>query len=413
MRYLYSILIRLSWKVLWILQFFNSKLASFVSGRKHVFSTLEKSLSKSDKTIWFHCASLGEFEQGVPVMEEIKKQYPSYKLLVTFFSPSGYEVKKNTVLADLVVYLPWDTKRNVKKFLEYANPALAIFVKYEVWPNYLFGLQEKNIPAILLSALFRENQIYFKPYGGFMRRALNCFNYIFTQDNHTAKLLKDIKITSHVTVTGDTRFDRVFSQLKKDNKLPFIESFVGPNLCLVCGSTWPEDESILLDFINSDQQCKIIIAPHQISTLKIKALQNKILKKTVLYSEMDQKNLPDYDVFIINTVGLLTKIYAYASIAYVGGSMGKTGLHNVLEPAVFGVPIVIGKNFKDFPEAKQLKDEGALFSVSDSASCSKTLNLLIKDAEKRKNAGKKAFEFIKSHTGATQLILEKIKTLGL
>jgi 3-deoxy-D-manno-octulosonic-acid transferase len=413
MRYLYSILIRLSWFFLWLTQFFSKKMALFVQGRRHAFSILEKSVSKLDKTIWFHCASLGEYEQGVPVMEELKKQYPNYKLLVTFFSPSGYEVKKNTALADVVIYLPWDTKKNVSKFLSLANPSLAVFVKYEIWPNYLFGLQEKNIPTLLIAALFRENQIYFKPYGRLMRRALSCFNYIFVQDAHAKKLLKSISITKNVTISGDTRFDRVFSQLKKDNTLPFINDFVESNLCLVCGSTWPEDETVLLDFINSEKRCKIIIAPHQIAALKIKDLQKNITKKTVLFSEMNGKNLADFDVFIIDTVGLLTKIYSYADIAYVGGAMGKTGLHNVLEPAVFGIPIIIGKNYNDFPEAIQLIEVGALFSVSDSVSCSHILNILIEDTEKRKTAGKNAFEFIKSHTGATQLILEQIRTLGL
>ncbi len=408
MNFIYSVLIRIAWIPVWISQFFSSKMQLFVWGRKESFSLLSEELSASDKTIWFHCASLGEYEQGLPVMEELKKIAPTLKLVITFFSPSGYEVKKNNSIADVVVYLPWDTPKNVSRFLSLVHPSIVVFVKYEVWANYLFYLQKKNIPTFLISALFKEYQIYFKPYGGFMRKALQKFNHIFVQDEVSEKRLQSIGFTK-ITTSGDTRFDRVLLQTQKDNKLPFIEDFINDTLCLVCGSTWQEDEAVLIDYINTSKDVKIIIAPHQISASKIADLRSKIEKKTVLFSEKKGKNLSDFDVFIIDTVGLLTKIYSYADIAYVGGAMGNTGLHNILEPAVFGVPIVIGKNYKNFPEAKNLLEKGGLFSVSNPEECTYRLQKLETNTKLRTTVGKKAKEFIAQNTGATKIIVKKLE----
>jgi 3-deoxy-D-manno-octulosonic-acid transferase len=383
----------------------------FVHGRKMVFDTLKKSINPEDKTIWFHCASLGEYEQGVPIMEKTKELFPDYKLIVTFFSPSGFEVKKNSTLANTIVYLPIDTVSNAKKFIELAHPSLAIFIKYEFWPNYLFQLKEKNIPTLLVSGLFRKDQIFFKPYGGFMRKALNSFDHFFVQDKTSKELLKGINIKD-ITVSGDTRYDRVSNQLLQENNLAFISEFKQNNLCIVCGSTWSEDEAVLIDYINkAPDDVKFIIAPHKINTSKIESFRKNIQKKSTLFSTKEGTNISDDKVFIIDTVGLLTKIYSQADIAYVGGGMGLTGLHNILEPATFGVPIVIGNRFEKFPEAKELNELKGLFSISNAAECSKILEKLVTDKNARIESGKIAKAFVENNKGATNKTMNYIKHL--
>lgn len=385
-----------------IVALFSKKMKLFVSGRKDVFEILQQKLSASDTTIWFHCASLGEFEQGVPIMEAIKKLKPNHKIIVSFFSPSGFEIKKNTPLADTVVYLPMDTPSNARKFIAAINPSLAIFVKYEFWPNYLFELQKKNIPTLLVSGVFRKDQLFFKSYGGFMRKALGSFNHFFLQEENSEMLLKSIGF-NNTTVSGDTRFDRVSHQIEIDNTLKFAEEFKGNSLCIVCGSTWPEDEAVLLDYINSaPENVKFIIAPHKIEADKIAAFTNKIVKKTVLHSNKDEVNIAAYEVLIIDCIGLLSKLYSYADIAYVGGAMGKTGLHNILEPATFGVPIVIGQNYDAFPEAIRLRDLAGLYSVKNASECNEILSKFVANNNFRNKTGMIAGHFVNKNTGATK-----------
>jgi len=383
----------------------------FVDGRKKVFNTLKETIHPNDKTIWFHCASLGEYEQGVPIMEKTKELFPDHKLIVTFFSPSGFEVKKNTTLANIVLYLPIDTMSNAKKFIELAHPSLAIFIKYEFWPNYLIQLKEKNIHTFLVSGLFRKEQIFFKPHGVFMRKVLNSFDHFFVQDETSKELLNNINI-KETTVSGDTRFDRVSNQLLQDNTLAFISEFKQNNLCIVCGSTWPEDEAVLIDYINkAPDHVKFIIAPHEINTSKIESFRKNIQQKSSLFSTKKSTNISQYNVLIIDTVGLLTKIYSHADIAYIGGGMGDTGLHNILEPATFGVPIVIGNRFEKFPEAKELRELKGLFSISNATECSKTLEKLVTDKNTRIESGKIAKKFIENNKGATKIIMNYIKQL--
>ena len=383
----------------------------FVDGRKKVFNTLKETIHPNDKTIWFHCASLGEYEQGVPIMEKTKELFPDHKLIVTFFSPSGFEVKKNTTLANIVLYLPIDTVSNAKNFIELAHPSLAIFIKYEFWPNYLIQLKEKNIHTFLVSGLFRKEQIFFKPHGVFMRKVLNSFDHFFVQDETSKELLNNINI-KEATVSGDTRFDRVSNQLLQDNTLAFISEFKQNNLCIVCGSTWPEDEAVLIDYINkAPDHVKFIIAPHEINTSKIESFRKNIQQKSSLFSTKKSTNISQYNVLIIDTVGLLTKIYSHADIAYIGGGMGDTGLHNILEPAIFRVPIVIGNRFEKFPEAKELRELKGLFSISNATECSKTLEKLVTDKNTRIESGKIAKEFIENNKGATNIIMNYIKQL--
>lgn len=381
-----------------------------MDGRKDVFKTLESSLNPDDKTIWFHCASLGEFEQGVPLMEALKVKYPEHKLIVSFFSPSGYEVKKNDPIADVIVYLPLDSPKNAREFIRLAHPSLAVFIKYEFWPNYLFQLKKKEVKTLLVSGLFRENQLFFKPYGGFMRKALHSFDHFFVQDEASIALLKQLNF-NNITLSGDTRFDRVSNQLKQDNNLDFISEFKQDTTCIVCGSTWPEDEQVLLDYINSaPDTVKFIIAPHKIDPQKIETFRNSIQKKVVLFSEKENETLSNYSVLIVDTIGLLTKIYSYADIAYVGGAMGSTGLHNILEPITFGVPIIIGKNFDKFPEAKSLLNLNGLFTVSNASECSEILTRLVSDLDFRNQTGKIAEQFAKSNIGATKKVIDYIES---
>ncbi len=394
---------------LWLSQVFSKKMGLFVRGRQRTFSILREKINPEDKTFWFHCASLGEFEQGFPIMEAIKKQFPTYKIVVSFFSPSGYEIKKNTSVADAVVYLPMDTRASARKFVELVHPTTAFFVKYEFWPNYLFQLKQHAVHTLLVSGVFRDNQVFFKSYGNFMRKALGCFNHIFVQTKASEVLLKEINLTE-VSVSGDTRFDRVSHQIEQNNSLSFMDTFKGDSLCIVCGSTWPEDEAVLLPFINNHKDIKFIIAPHKMDMGMIQAFQKKLKHKSIRYSKLEHNNsqLAEASVLIVDTIGLLTKIYSYADIAYVGGAMGYTGLHNILEPATFGVPIVIGKNFDDFPEAGRLQSLAGLFSIKNGEECTKILTKLTTHADFRKKTGMISGHFVNSNTGATQAVMNYI-----
>ncbi|MBG6131407.1 3-deoxy-D-manno-octulosonic-acid transferase [Aquimarina sp. EL_43] len=402
---LYNIFIAIFNSILPVIGLLSPKLKLFANGRKTVFETLEQHFPSQDRILWFHCASLGEYEQGVPVIEGLKKKYSDHKVLVTFFSPSGYEAKKNSTLADIIVYLPIDTNANAIRFIQLVKPELAVFVKYEFWPNYLKVLQNRNVPAVFISATFREDQAFFKWYGGFMRKTLQTVDHFFVQDKISQTLIEKQGF-ANVTLSGDTRFDRVSHQIEMDNHVDFISEFINERLCIVMGSSWPEDEEVFMDYINeaSDKVC-FIIAPHEIKDNSTNTLKRKIKKKTVLYSEKEGKVLKDQQVFIVNTIGYLSRVYSYADIAYVGGAMGTGGLHNILEPATFGIPIVIGKNFEKFREAKQLQKLAGLFSVSSADEFNQVLNKLVEGKKFREKTGMISGHFINSNTGATAMIM--------
>jgi len=408
MLFLYNIVIQITGSLLNLIALFNSKIKLFIEGRKIVFTTIEQKIKPSDKTIWFHAASLGEYEQGLPVIEKIKEKYPQHKIVLTFFSPSGYEVRKNNTVADATVYLPLDTKKNAKRFLNLVHPDMVFFIKYEYWLNYLNELNKLKTPTYLISGIFREQQMFFKWYGGFYRKALDTFTYFFVQNEGSKKLLEQLGKTN-VAVSGDTRFDRVAAILEKDNDLDYISQFKNNTLTIVVGSSWPKDEALLLDFINSNTlNVKFIIAPHNIKSDQIEQLKNSITKKTVLFSEMQGKNLADFDVFIIDTVGILTKIYSYADIAFVGGGFGNPGVHNLLEPATFGVPIIIGPNYSHFAEAIALVNMGGCISVSNKTELIAAFKDLIIDNSYRNEKGHICSTFVQMNKGATNIILKNI-----
>jgi len=406
MYFFYNITVYIVSFSLKIVALFNKKIDLFVKGRKDVFKALEHHFKTNDAIIWFHCASLGEFEQGRPIIEKCKEEFKDHKILITFFSPSGYEIQKDYPNADLVTYLPLDTKKNAKRFLQKVNPTIAIFVKYEFWPNLLEQLKSKKIKTILVSGIFRKEQSFFKSYGNWMKKSLQTFDHFFVQDHNSKELLKQIGFVN-VTLSGDTRFDRVFDITKQENTLEFAENFVSGKITLVAGSTWPKDEELLVDYINNkmNSEQKVIIAPHNINRKDILKLKVSISKETVLYSEINGKELQKYQVLIIDTIGLLSKMYDYADIAYVGGGFG-TGIHNILEPATFEVPIIIGPNYQKFKEAKELIDLEACIVITNKPKLSNALTSLFSNSTKRKNKGKIARNYILDHIGATEIIVD-------
>jgi 3-deoxy-D-manno-octulosonic-acid transferase len=408
MHFIYSSIVSIAASLLEIIALFVPKIKLFVAGRKAVFPHLETKISLDDKTIWFHAASLGEYEQGIPVIEKIKAKYPNHKIIVSFFSPSGYEVRKNNTLADATVYLPLDTLNNVSRFIELVHPEMVFFVKYEFWPNYLNELKRLAIPTYLISGIFRENQVFFKWYGGFYRKALETFTHFFVQNEKSKQLLQQIGYTNCI-VSGDTRFDRVVTIVERDNTLDWMSEFKNKKTTVVIGSSWPKDEELLLQFINkSNSDCKFIFAPHNIKPEQIQEIKNNCSKKTILFSEKENQNLADFDVCIVDTVGLLTKIYSYADIAYVGGGFGNPGIHNILEPATFGIPIVIGPNYSHFAEAIQLVGLGGCISVNNSEQLEAILNELILDKEVRKSNGSISATFVQNNKGAVATIMNNI-----
>jgi 3-deoxy-D-manno-octulosonic-acid transferase len=414
LRGLYSIVIYFASFVVKYLALFNTKLKHGVEGRKKTFLKLEKTIKPQDKTFWFHCASLGEYEQGLPVFEALKAKYPDYKIVLSFFSPSGYNVRENTKIADVVIYLPLDTTANAKRFLDLVNPDYTLFIKYEIWPNLLLEIKKRKLKAVLISAVFRENQGFFKWYGRFIKSSLFAFNHIFTQDENSKILLETIDY-KNTSVSGDTRFDRVSNQLKIDNSVSFIEEFKANKRCLVFGSTWPEDDKLYLDFINSNENSdlKFVIAPHNIKPGYIASLKTQLKGETICYSELSNQDLSDYKVFILDTIGYLSKVYSYANIAYVGGGAGSTGLHNILEPAVFGIPILIGKNYTKFPEAKTLISMGGVTSVASATAFESYLKALITDDTLRTNQGHITRAFIDLNTGAVLKIMEYLELIDV
>lgn len=408
MLFVYSLLTHIAGYLLKIVALFNHKMKLFVTGRKDVFATLSQKINATDKVIWFHAASLGEYEQGLPIMEKVRELYPTHKILLTFFSPSGYEIRKNTKAADVVVYLPLDTVGNAKKFMQLAHPDMAFFIKYEFWPNYLNELKNKNVKTYLISGLFRPNQAFFKWYGSIYRSAFKAFNHFFVQYKSSKELLATIGFTN-VTVSGDTRYDRVSRILEHDNKLPFIETFIDGKTTVVFGSSWPKDEGMFTDFVNSAVNTKFIIAPHTFGESHMADLQKNIKRNVVFYTEKEGQNLAEFDVLIVNTIGLLGKIYSYADVAYVGGGFGSAGLHNILEPAAFGVPIIIGPNHSKFPEAVALVTAGGVIAVNDKHETEEVLGNLVYDDAFRQEKGRIAGTFVRDNRGAINIILNHIQ----
>lgn len=383
----------------------NAKAKKMLQGHKQTFTVLKNSIQEGEDYIWLHASSLGEFEQGRPIIERIKEQKPDQKILLTFFSPSGYEVRKDYPLADVVCYLPFDLPGNVDRFLDLVRPRMAIFIKYEFWGNYLNGLYSRNIPIYIISAIFRPSQIFFKPYGWMFRRMLKFYKYLFVQDETSKYLLNGIGITN-VSITGDTRFDRVVEICSHTAGIPLAEEFKGDTFTLVVGSSWPRDEEIFIEYFNSRPDMKLIIAPHEIDNEHVNYIVSLLKRPTLLHSQSEGKNPADYDCLIIDCFGLLSALYRYGDVAYIGGGFG-VGIHNLPEAAVYGIPVIFGPNYRKFKEAHDLLAEGGAFTIYDSGSFRKIMEELSSD-EARKEAGKKAGEYIRRNTGATKRVVDML-----
>nr|WP_319998652.1 glycosyltransferase N-terminal domain-containing protein [uncultured Draconibacterium sp.] len=387
---------------------FNEKAKLFVAGRKNWKKKLGSAIDKNASYIWVHCASLGEFEQGRPVLEEIKKQFPKYKIVLTFFSPSGYEIRKNYEGADIVAYLPMDTKNNAQEFIRLVSPQKVFFVKYEFWYNYITELKCQQIPLYIISAIFRENQQFFKstPWGKWYRKMLHSFEHIFIQNETSAQLLKQTDINNY-TVSGDTRFDRVAEIARGAKKFEIVEKFKGKNVTLIAGSTWKPDEELLAAFINNSSDVKFIIAPHEVTPANINRIQELLKKPAICFSKADISDIDSYDVLIIDSIGILSSLYQYGNIAYIGGGFG-VGIHNILEAATFKLPVLFGPNYLKFKEAVDLVNEKGAFPINNFTELKATLNRLVNDKTSLQNASEICKNYIEKNVGSTKLIMNKV-----
>jgi len=386
----------------------SNKAKLWLEGRVNIFVKLEQwrtQLPKIQKIIWMHCASLGEFEQGRPLLEEIKKNNPNHKILLTFFSPSGYEVRKNFPHADSVFYLPMDGKANAQKFISIIQPSLVLWVKYEYWFYYLTELKRKNIPVILISAVFRKTQPFFKWYGAMWKQILQSFSKIFVQNIESVSLLQTIGFAQNTVVTGDTRFDRVLDNAKNQSPLPdVLLNFVNISKVIIAGSTWEEDEEELVHYANTNKDIKFIIAPHEIDDERIADVQ-KLFKDSIIFSQLKDNNT-QAQVVIIDNIGMLASLYKLADVAYIGGGFNDSGIHNILEAAVFGRPIIFGPVYEKFIEATQLVDAGGAFSIANALELEKLLDALLKDEVLLANTGAICKTFVQENAGATKKIME-------
>jgi 3-deoxy-D-manno-octulosonic-acid transferase len=404
---IYTLAIHLYALMVELLSPFHKKARMMRFGQWKTNGILREQIDRNARYIWFHASSLGEFEQGRPMMEKIRERHPQYKILLTFFSPSGYEVRKNYPGADVICYLPFDTPYKVRKFIHLANPCMAIFIKYEFWGNYLSELRKRQIPTYSISSIFRRNQLFFRWYGRPYLKALRCFDHLFVQDAASAELLAGHGIT-HVTVSGDTRFDRVMDVQKQARLIPLVEAFVrGGRPTLVAGSSWPRDEELFIRYFNEHPEIKLIIAPHEIDRGHLLEIHARLKRPSVRFSDACEQDVAGKDCLIIDSFGLLSSIYRYGDIAYIGGGFGK-GIHNILEAAVYGIPVVFGPAPHKFKEAKDLIAAGGGFAVSDEKTFNARMDELLCTPRLLASAGQSAGDFVSSHTGATEAILQHL-----
>ena len=403
---IYNLIIYIYQLGLRIAALFSEKPAKMVVGHRETFELLKSKIEPGKKYIWFHAASLGEFEQGRPLIEKIRKLYPQYKIVQTFFSPSGYEVRKNYQGADIVCYLPMDTPVNVKKFIDLLSPCMVFFIKYEFWKNYLTCLAKRNIPVYSVSSIFRKKQIFFRWYGKDYRKVLNTFTHLFVQNEESKQLLASIGI-ENVTVVGDTRFDRVLDINKAAKELPLVEVFKGKSVTFVAGSSWGPDEDIIIDYFNQHPEMKLVVAPHVVNPTHLQEIIGKLKRPYVRYTECTPDNAAKADCLIIDCYGLLSSIYRYGDISYVGGGFG-VGIHNVLEAAVYSIPVIFGPNNKKFREAQHLLEQKGGFEITGKEDFSALMNRFLSDNETLIRAGKAAGDYVKLNAGASDVIMKSV-----
>lgn len=426
-KFLYTIFLKLYVFGFSIAYLFNSKAKAGIDGRKHILSAIKKQLKREDsgdspELVWMHCASLGEFEQGRPVLESLKQSHPKIKILLTFFSASGYDAMKLYEGANYVFYLPFDGKKNARKFITAINPTLVLWVKYEYWFYYLEELKRRNIPVLLISGIFREGQPFFKWYGSMWKKMLGCFTQFFVQNEKSKLLLSSVGIYKNILVNGDTRFDRVIDIAENFEPLPLIEKFCGKYDVIVAGSTWEDDEAGLSHYMHANPDIRFVIAPHEIDEDSLADVR-KEFPGCIFYSELTEKKIAQlatnedlteeesvlHNVLIIDNIGMLSKLYHYATITYVGGAFGAEGVHNVLEAAVYGKPVIYGPEFEKYIEAVDLVLCGGAISVENTLHLEKVLNELFVDKEQIIRRGKIARSFVYAHKGASKKIIQFIQ----
>lgn len=408
---MYSLIIHLYAFFIELISPFHKKARLMRLGQWKTNGILREKIDQNAKYIWFHASSLGEFEQGRPLIEKIKAEHPEYKILLTFFSPSGYEVRKNYGGADVVCYLPFDTPYRVKKFLDLSKPVMAIFIKYEFWDNYLSELKRRNIPVYIVSAIFRKEQLFFKWYGGMYRKVLSYFTHIFVQDDASRELLSKYGVTN-VSVFGDTRFDRVQDVYKNTKQVPMVDLFVNNNrsdnqLTMVAGSSWQQDEEVYLNYFNEHPELKLIIAPHEIHKDHLMHIESMLKRPSIRLSEATEKDIKGKSCLIVDSFGLLSSIYRYGDLAYIGGGFG-AGIHNVLEAAVYGIPVIFGPKYQKFKEARDLLQVRGAFSITDEKTFESKMEELSTYRDLLEAAGAAAGDFVKSNIGATNRIIASI-----
>lgn len=381
-----------------------------VVGHRNTWRILRDGMDQSKPWLWFHASSLGEFEQGRPIMERIRNEHPEYRILLTFYSPSGYEVRKNFPGADLICYLPFDTIFNVRRFLNLVQPKKVFFIKYEFWPNYLTALKRRQIPTYLISGIFRHEQLFFKNYAPFYRRMLDTFTHLFVQNQASVDLLATIGRTEEVSISGDTRFDRVLEIQAAAKELPIAEQFAKScnGNVLIAGSSWPKDEALFIPYFNEHPAIKLIIAPHEIHEEHLLTIEAQLKRPFQRYTKTTPEQAALCDCLIIDCFGLLSSIYRYGDIAYIGGGFG-TGIHNTLEAAVYGIPVVFGPNFAKFHEANELLACGGAFTFDSDIALNETLDMLDTDKEFCLLTGKNAGEMVLQGSGGTNKVLNYIR----
>ena len=385
---------------------FSDKPAKMVKGHRDAYDLLKSKIDRNARYIWFHAASLGEFEQGRPLIERIRKEYPQYKILQTFFSPSGYEVRKNYDGADIVCYLPIDTPSNVKKFIDLVNPCMVFFVKYEFWQNYLNALSKRGVPVYSVSSIFRPGQIFFRWYGKSYQQVLKTFAHLFVQNEESKQLLAEIGV-KNTTVVGDTRFDRVLDICAAAKQLPLVQKFKGDVLTFVAGSSWGPDEDIFIKYFNAHPEMKLIIAPHVVNDGHLKEIESKLQRSCIRYTKATEENVEQADCLIIDCYGLLSSIYRYGEISYIGGGFG-VGIHNVLEAAVYGIPVIFGPNNKKFREAQHLLANKGGFEINGYEDFEQLMNKFLADEAYLKQSGQAAGDYVKGNAGAMDKIMKRV-----
>ena len=409
MLFIYNLLVEITIVLLRILSLISIKVKFFVDEHnKSLKKLIEFNIKADDKRLWFHCASLGEFEQSKPLIQKIKSKYPKSKILISFFSPSGYQIGKNYKFADFVCYLPFDSKKNVNYFLNIIKPSIVFLIKYEFWPNYINLISEKKIPIFSICTRFYKDQYIFKPYGNWLLKIIRKIDHFFVQDMFSKTLLQKNGF-ENISLIGDTRIDRVIKTMESNTHFPKIEKFIDSNKCFIAGSTWKEDYEIILSKINKLKNIKIIIAPHKIDPKSINLITSKLKKSYALYSSLKKDTEFKKDILIINSIGILSKIYQYANLSYIGGGMGKDGLHNILEPAIYGSPIIIGKNYSKFSEAKDLISIGGIKSIKNNKEFERIFEKIITDNQLSSKIGEINKTYILKNKGATDKIFIKIK----